>query len=620
MPEILYFPYFGPGRRSDLRVVEIRLDFGTDDAFAFPRKISEIRQLLFDAGVLVDDDNYADKASDDEGLSWYLTLLAETALLFQQKNGHRVEFCSVSLEPGRNRYTVLVEHEHAEVGMAAVKLAIDVFSGTMDSLPDFYQLFSRLARERVLPLETEVIIKLARQRNIPVFQLEREPLAGRFNTGTRVRPNGLLILGYGENSHILDGTFCVDRAGDYLKALLRNPDQRHALLKQLGIPSVQTGGDISTGGSQFYLLIINRQVTGFEQLADGRMRSVDKVHESLIEMCRVINEKAASAMIAVSLKASSLSVPLAKSGAKVIDFDLAPNLEQLPGRCEEGPALMEAAAGELLDWLFMGSESTRFPLIAVTGTNGKTTTSRMINHILQNSGRKPGLVCTDGIFLNGKQLSDTDAGSFIGHARALTSTQVDSAVLEAHHRGIAVRGFAFQNCDVAVCLNVTEEHIHEGEIETVEDMALIKRALLERASHAAVLFADDDRCLGMIEHLAADKICLVSLQSGPEQLAGHLSQERACFCVLETVENEEWITLYKDLLRIPVMPVNQIPATFDGAARFNVSNAMHAIAACYFTGTNIDSIRSALSGFYAGGRFTPGRMNEYRGSSIQDFY
>ena len=104
MPEILYFPYFGPGRRSDLRVVEIRLDFGTDDTFAFPKKISEIRQLLFDAGVLMDGDSYADKAFDDEGLSWYLTLLAETALLFQQKNGHRVEFCSVSLEPGRNRY------------------------------------------------------------------------------------------------------------------------------------------------------------------------------------------------------------------------------------------------------------------------------------------------------------------------------------------------------------------------------------------------------------------------------------------------------------------------------------------------------------------------------------
>jgi cyanophycin synthetase len=81
----------------------------------------------------------------------------------------------------------------------------------------------------------------------------------------------------------------------------------------------------------------------------------------------------------------------------------------------------------------------------------------MISHILQGSGRHPGLVCTDGIFINGKQLTQSDAGTFIGHARVLVSKLVDAAVLEAHHRGIAVRGFVFQNCDVAVCLNVTEE-------------------------------------------------------------------------------------------------------------------------------------------------------------------
>ncbi len=616
MPEILFFPYFGPGRRSDLRVVEIRLDFDAVSAVGsdnFPIQTSEIRQLLLDAEVLSSTENYPDCAPAEDRLTNSLELLAQTALLFQSLNGHRVSFSCVTRESGRNRYTVLVEHESSVVGMAAVKLAVDMFSGTISSLAQPYGVFSRFARERALPLETQVIIELARRRDIPVFQLEREPLAGCFNTGLRIRRNGLLIVGHGKNSHVLDGTFCVDRSGDYLKALLRNPGQRRDLLKQAGIPTAQMGNNGADESGLFHLLLVNGRVTAIRPSADGESGVVGEMHESLIEMCQVIHDKAPCAAIAVSLNAASLSKPLAQTGDAVIDFNLAPDLEQVFSRCADRQGLMERAAGDLLDWLFGGNGSARIPLITVTGSNGKTTASRMISHIMQTAGRSPGLVCTDGIFLNGRQLTSTDASSFIGHARVLTSNQAGIAVLETHHRAIAIRGFAFHQCDVAVCLNVTEEHLREGEIETLEEMARIKCALLERASDTAILFADDERCLGMIERLGAKRICLVSLQSGVDQLNGFVAAERACFCVLETVENEAWIILYQQGERIAVMPVSKIPATFDGAARFNVSNAMHAIAAAYFAGTEIGSIRSALGVFSAGERFTPGRMNEYRG-------
>jgi len=285
----------------------------------------------------------------------------------------------------------------------------------------------------------------------------------------------------------------------------------------------------------------------------------------------------------------------------------------LLGQCSGGPDVLDSAATALIQWLFPDLDRVRMPIIAVTGTNGKTTTCRMISYILQQSDHKPGLVCTDGIFLCGKQISNTDASSFLGHARVLTSKLADSAVLETHHRGIAVRGFAFDKCDIAVCLNVSGDHLAEGEIESVEQMARIKRAVVERASYAAVLNADDPHCRAMLVHVAAQRCCLVSLHSSVQQLRELAAGDRACFCVLENEAGREWLIVYDQSERIALMRVDQIPATFSGTARFNISNVMHAAAATFLVGTGIDLIRAALRKFSAGPALTPGRMNVFDG-------
>jgi len=605
----MFFAYFGPSRRSDYRVVEIRLDFDSAELPELPQQATDARQLLIDAGFLTEDTGYFDEPCLDDRMGWYSSLLAQTALLFQTRNDHRVEFFSVSSKPDKNQCIVLVQHEDSKVGVEAVRLAIEVFSGKLKSLVDAYKSFSKLAQDSLLPLETESIIKCARRRNIPFLQAEREPLSGRLATGFRVRPNGLLILGHGRSSRILDGTFCADLANDYLKAMLRNPDQRRALLKQLGVPTAQAGPGSSADSRQYVLLVINKQVTAIEQLDDGSKQMVGDVHESHLDMCKAVSQQVSFAPVAINLQALNLSRSLAHTGGVVNDIDLAPDLGQLLEGSEDQSELLNKAANDLLDWLFPDPDASRMPIIAVTGTNGKTTTIRMINHIVQSSGRKPGLVCTDGIFLNGRQLTNTDASSFLGHTRVLGSKTVDFAVLEAHHRGIAVRGFAFYNCNIAVCLNVTDEHLQKGEIESVEEMARIKCALLERASDAAVLFADDSNCLAMLEFIKADTICLVSLQLNIESLRELCRSKSASYCVLETIEGTDWIVLFAHHQRIPVMPVTDIPATFKGTARFNVSNAMHAIAASYLSGISVSKIRSALNIFSADKEFTPGRMN-----------
>jgi len=609
MPETLFFPYFGPNRRFHKRVVELRLDFGCKDETEFPGKTSDIQDLLLKTGILNKSEHFPAEPLREDRINWYSSLLAQTALLLQRKNGHRVDFFLVKCQVDKARCTVLLEHEHSKVGMAAVELALIIFSGKSDQLAEYYRRFSEFARMHALPLETEAIIRAASLRDIPCFQLEREPLTGRFNTGHRIRQNGLLSLGHGAACHILDGTFCVDKAGDMVKTLLQNPAQRLALVQHLGMPIIQNAPATNTDSRLFHLLVINGQITAVTGLTDSGMQTVDGIHASISSLALAISREIGDTPIAISLQARNLSQPLAQTGEGVLDFDLAPDLDRILAGCNDGSDLMDRAATELINWLFPDKSGARMPIVAITGTNGKTTTSRMVSHILQCSGLKPGLVSTDGIFLNGRQISSEDAGSFIGHARVLTSPLVDAAVLESHHRGLAIRGFAFDGCDVAVCLNVTEEHIETGEIESVEQMAGIKRSLLEQARGAAVLFADDSNCVSMLDFINAEKTCLVSLLSGVEQLRTLTSKDGTCFCVVESVNGKDWIIFHEKEKRLPVMPVSEIPATLDGTVRFNVSNAMHALASTYLLGIGIEPIRAALSNFHASQEMTPGRIN-----------
>ena len=205
------------------------------------------------------------------------------------------------------------------------------------------------------------------------------------------------------------------------------------------------------------------------------------------------------------------------------DFDLAPDLYELLTPLREGAQLLDDACDRLVHWLHPGQDMARIKTVAVTGTNGKTTTSQMVEHILRHTGHRPALVCTHGIFVNGKPVSIGDGSAFIGHARALTSRGIDSAVLESHHGGIVTRGFAFDHCTVGICVNVTAEHLADGEIDTLEEMVKIKQALVERASEAAVLNADNPGCRSMLPNLSARRICWFSSRPLPEDGARGLA-------------------------------------------------------------------------------------------------
>ena len=176
-----------------------------------------------------------------------------------------------------------------------------------------------------------------------------------------------------------------------------------------------------------------------------------------------------------------------------------------------------------------------------------------------------------------------------------------------------MRGFAFDDCDVGLCLNVSPDHIARGEIETMAEMEDIKAALPERASKAAILFADNPHCRAMATRMRARTTWWVSLAQSAERLARLPASGERAFCTVVNEDGAEWITVQHNGSAYTLMPVNDLPVAFGGAARFMVSNAMHAAAATLAVGIAPDIVAKALTSFEAGEDMTPGRLNEIHG-------
>ena len=265
-------------------------------------------------------------------------------------------------------------------------------------------------------------------------------------------------------------------------------------------------------------------------------------------------------------------------------------------------------AGPVLDMLFPEGEPGTIPVAAITGTNGKTTTSRMLAHILKMRGYTVGLTSTDGIYIDGQL---TGAGDMTGPTSArmiLRDPAVDAAVLETARGGMVRSGMGLRSCNVACCLNVSGDHLGLGGIETIEQLAEIKRIPIEVATDAAVLNADDRLCLGMADYTEASRLCYVTMKPGHPLVKQHVRAGGQAF-VLEEGMNGHMITIYEQGKHMPLLWTHLIPATLQGRALHNVQNAMFAAALAYNMNLSLDDIRQGLRTFDATFFQTPGRMN-----------
>ncbi|MGI9368142.1 MAG: cyanophycin synthetase [Ruegeria sp.] len=294
-------------------------------------------------------------------------------------------------------------------------------------------------------------------------------------------------------------------------------------------------------------------------------------------------------------------------GGAIVEVNAAPGFRMHVAPSEGQP---RDVAGKVIDMLFPNGEETRIPIAAITGTNGKTTTSRMLGHIMKTSGKIVGMTSTDGVYVDGKLSVKGDMTGPTSAQIVLRDPMVDFAVMETARGGLVRSGLGYQRSNVAACLNVSADHLGLGGINTVEELAVVKRVVVESATDTAVLNADDINCLKMADYADAGTIFYVTTNPGNSLVKEHI-QAGGKAIVLEKGMNGDMLTIYDNGLHIPVLWSHLIPATLEGKAVFNVQNAMFAAAIAYSFGVDLDNIRHGLRTFDTSYFQAPGRMNVY---------
>jgi len=267
-------------------------------------------------------------------------------------------------------------------------------------------------------------------------------------------------------------------------------------------------------------------------------------------------------------------------------------------------------SGKVLDMLYPPGTPSRIPVAAITGTNGKTTTTRMLTHIMKTSGHIVGMTSTGGIQVDGRV---TVKGDMTGPQSAkivLRDPTIDFAVLETARGGILRAGLGYSECDVAACINVTADHMGLGGIETLEQLARVKETVVRVANDTAVLNADDKLCLKMADNTRARHLCYVTMDSTHGLVREHIRANGRAV-VLEKGINGDMITIYDNGAHIPLLWTHLIPATIEGKAMHNVQNAMFAAAMAYSFDKDLDEIRNGLRTFDTSFFQSPGRTNVY---------
>jgi cyanophycin synthetase len=332
----------------------------------------------------------------------------------------------------------------------------------------------------------------------------------------------------------------------------------------------------------------------------------EELHPDNATACQIAAGVVGLDIAGVDVLSPDIAVPFGENGAVILEVNAAPGIRMHTHPAEGTP---RNVAAPMLDMLFPPGAPTSIPVIAVTGTNGKTTTTRLIAHIFRNTGRTVGFTTTDGIYLQNRQIMAGDmTGPFSANV-VLSNPTVDVAVLETARGGILRAGLGYDECDVGVVLNVSADHLGLGGIDTVEQLAEVKgvvAAVVKRDGHA-VLNADDPLVYAMRERTPGDTVLFSTADGENPHIAAHVERGG----VAAVVEGGEFV-IRRGRLRIPVAGEREVPLMLGGAARFQRENVLAAIAAAYVQGVRYDDIRAGLLSFFPSAGTMPGRLNLVR--------
>jgi cyanophycin synthetase len=332
----------------------------------------------------------------------------------------------------------------------------------------------------------------------------------------------------------------------------------------------------------------------------------DEIHPRNAAVCELAAALVGLDIAGIDVLTNDIGVPFDENGAAVIEVNASPGIRM---HTDPDVGTPRDVPGAILDMLYPPGAETRIPVVAVTGTNGKTTTTRLIAHVVRRAGHRVGFTTTDGVYFGEVLVMGGDlTGPFAANV-VLSDPRVDVAVLETARGGILKWGLGFDACDVGVVLNVTEDHMGQRGIHTLEQLAAVKAVVAEsvRPGGHAVLNADDPRVLAMTGRTAGT-IVLFSSDSASAAVDAHAAAGGVAV-VAEPVDGVETVVLRLGVERIPLLPVAEVPLTIGGAARFQLENVLAATATAHALALSPPAIAEALRTFVPSRQTTPGRLN-----------
>jgi cyanophycin synthetase len=334
----------------------------------------------------------------------------------------------------------------------------------------------------------------------------------------------------------------------------------------------------------------------------------EEIHPDNAELAELAARVVGLDIAGIDFICPDISVPVRDTGGGIVEVNAAPGF-RMHTHPTEGEA--QYVAKPVIDMLFPPGSPSRIPIVAVTGSNGKTTTARMIAHIMKGMGRKVGMTSTDGIFVDGRAVRRGDMSGPKSASTVLQNPTVDFAVFEVARGGILREGLGYQRNDVAVVLNVTGDHMGLGGITSIRQLAAVKQVVVEAVprSGTAVLNADDPLVAAMGRHCSGSVIYF-SMDPENEMIRRQAARGRRAV-TLEPGRNGEMIVLRQGRKSMPLVWTHLVPATFEGRARMNVQNALAAAAAAWVAGAHLHDIRQGLRTFSTSYYLAPGRLNMF---------
>ncbi|MGB5316688.1 MAG: cyanophycin synthetase [Robiginitalea sp.] len=329
----------------------------------------------------------------------------------------------------------------------------------------------------------------------------------------------------------------------------------------------------------------------------------DIVHPANVAMAERISKIIDLDICGIDIMTTDISKPLSETGGAVLEVNAGPGFRM---HLAPTKGLPRNVAAPVVDKLFpQKGNKGRIPIVAITGTNGKTTTSRLIAHMAKMSGYRVGYTTSDGVYIQNRLLMKGDCTGPQSAEFVLKDPTVNFAVLECARGGILRAGLGFSKCDIAIVTNISADHLGLKGIHTIEQLARVKSVVPETVlpDGYAILNADDD----LVYEMRKSVTCNVALFSMDEENPRIKALQRKGG--ITAVYENGFVTLCRGTWKMRIMKAETIPLTYGGRAKFMIQNILPAIIASNVRGISIEDMKAALETFLPSASQTPGRLN-----------